>query len=192
MYVIDVCENSHTPCETRKINRFLCPWLLLGLLMRSPHKKTHTFKGRESTEFWWNRMKYQWLTESQQKEARQADFDKNMQIWNTERDAWKWKLDERWRSNGSEKWALVYSAVSECGILNEQVAAWRVEVEMEYSITTVGEESGKKLLDLSTPSSQKYGKLERIGNILCLEATGKSLLVFKLQGIKSSFKLCLD
>lgn len=157
----------------------------------SPQKK-HTFKGRESTEFWWNRMKYQWLTESQQKEARQADFDKNMQIWNTERDAWKWKLDERWRRNGSEKGALVYSAVSECGILNEQVAAWRVEVEMKYSITTVGEESGKKLLDLSTPSSQKCGKMERRGNILCLEATGKSLLVFKLQGIKSSFKLCLD
>lgn len=136
-------------------------------------------------------MKYQWLTESQPKEARRADFDKNMQIWNTERDAWKWNLDERWRSDGSEKGALVYSAVSKCGILNEQVAAWRVEVEMKDSITTVGEESGNKLLDLSTPSSQKYGKLDRIGNILCLEVTGKSLLVFKLQGMKS-FKLCLD
>lgn len=107
------------------------------------------------------------------KKGWRADFGKNMQIWNTGRDAWKWKLDERWRSDRSEKWALVYSAVSERGILNEQVAAWRVEVEMKDSITTVGEDSVNKLLDLSVSSSQKYGKLDGLGNILCLEAEGR-------------------
>lgn len=39
------------------------------------------------------------------------------------------------------------------GVLKEQEAAWRVEVEMKDSITTVGEESWSKLLDLSMPSS---------------------------------------